>query len=317
MLMKPYEISKLPEVIFLDSESVPLNHALARSKITVTNFRKEVLINSGERNAYIIFPIRRTPDLVKNFQLSGPVTGNISTIQIIVDRQIIASSEDVKTPLGQEWLPVVALPYGTTSVWAKLIDENGPSAGILEYDGCFLPDDERQKIGRSAILVNGYDLIIAGGGPVKDIEKFLRSKFDYVTDDEIFSNNGNVPESLGSIESSESAGVFHRLGNVFRNVIVTAKTRSQVRLFANDLVILETIVDSGVRTNITKEVTLPYPPYNEIRYEIKKLLAINVQDAECTVEREECFSSASLDKNTFLIPSMGLIMKGGSFGFCL
>lgn len=332
-----FKVPSLPQVIFVDPQQImPINNMMVLKKSSVKNCRRETLLVSDKRETYIVFNISRADDLVRNFRITGPLAENSNKYQLIAGRQILASTDDVKTPLGSEWFPIVAMPYKYLSIWVKLIDENGLVNGVVEYDACLLPNNERRELGRNPILLSYYKaLIVEGslGDNVDDTEKYLKSKFSYITSRdfsanpigrvEVSENSYNVFNQSENVSmtanrksqvriTSSNIVIFNRFGNAFRDVIVFTNKKSRVEINSNDAVIFEATVEANIKTNITDETVLPYPIYNEIGFRVIPLDG-NSNDLLYSVEREEC--EINLPNNIpLLIPEMRLTMYDGCLG---
>jgi len=268
-------------------------------------------------STYAVFQISRSKDMIKQFRVTGELANNVSRILLVVGRQIIASSDDVKSPVGDSWFPIVALPYQHFGVWCQLADERGSRNGAVEYDSCFLDgEDRRNLITRELIYPAGYDILISKGESVsgKIGEIYGKQIIEWVRNAHPFYDKSSLHcwPLAGKIKLTEKFGVFDRFGQLFDKVIVRANKTCDFILKANDLEIHRQSINANVDTEILKGVYFVYPLYNEISFDFVPNDG-NVADFTCSVERSELLLASSIDDRPYIIPEMDLVLVNGQY----
>jgi len=268
-------------------------------------------------STYAVFQISRSKDMIKQFRATGELANNVSRILLVVGRQIIASSDDVKSPVGDSWFPIVALPYQHFGAWCQLSDVRGPRNGAVEYDSCFLDVEDRRKlIMQELIYPAGYDILISKGESVSNKigEIYGKQIVEWVRNAHPFYDKSSLHcwPLAGKIRLTEKCGTFERFGQVFDRVVVRANKACEFVLKANDMVIYRQPINADVDTEILWGVYFVYPLYNEISFDFVPNDS-NAADLSCSIERSELLLTNSIDDRPYIIPEMGLVLVDGQY----
>lgn len=312
-LVQRTQMPVLPEVVY----HTPLQGIITLQSGKESRYHQITITENEQSKTYIIFDISRASDMVKQFRVTGDLATNTKRILLVAGRQIISSSDDIKTPIGDSWFPICAMPYQCLSVYCELSDENGLKNGTIEYSDCLLPNKERAELVKiSRIYPVGYDIVIFKGGPIGDTvdETYGYKIVDFLRKEHPFNDKNSVCKFplTGRIKLNERQGAFRRFGRAFDNILVKANKNCEFILTANDMVIYKQAVEANTETKIVPETFFVYASYNEISFEFTPDDGY-VKDLSCSVERSESFLESSIDKLPYFIPELNLVVFEGAY----
>lgn len=268
--------------------------------------------DSDKSHAYAIFYISRESDMVRRFQVTGELANNTNRILLVVGRQIIASSDDVKSPIGDSWFPACALPFQRFGVWCRLRDENGPKIGGVEYNSCILSRTDRHELTKlPCIYPVGYDIVLTEGNSLssKIGEVYGESIITWLKNKHPFYDKHSLScwPLAGKIIINEREGVFERLGQVFDRVVARANKSCEFLLKSNDLIIFRQFIDPDLDVQVIPGTSFVYPLYGDISFEFVPKDG-NSGDLLCSVERSELLLNNSISDRPYLIPELELVL---------
>lgn len=303
----------LPEII----SDVPVTGSMALQTSQENRARYVTIVENDKPRAYAIFHISRAKDMIKQFRVTGELANNTSRVLLVIGRQIVASSDDVKSPVGDSWFPICALPYQHFAVWCELRDENGVRTGTVEYNSCLLSDADRRALAKLPLIYPvGYDVLLSKGDSIsseigemygEQIVTWLKNRHPFYD-----KNSLHCWPLSGKIRMNEKQGVFERLGQVFDRVIVRANKSCEFRLMANDLVVFQKFVEPDSDVQVIPGTYFVYAPYNEISYECVPRDGV-MDNFSCSVERSELMLTNSIDDRPYLMPELGLVLTTGFY----
>jgi hypothetical protein len=318
--VKRTKMPSLPEIVTDQPMAFPKD-----GEMTVTTKQESwctyITLRDRESHltSYAIFNISRSSDMVKNFKVIGELAQNTSAIMLVIGRQIVLDSTDISNSIGNSWFPIPALSYNFFSIWCKLINENGPKTGAIEYTSCLLPDKGRAELVKIPyIFPIGYNVLLHKGSSINDRnigdrsgEKFinlLKHTYSFYDKDSLHTH-----PLIDKIILLGNQGTFRNFGHVFHKLYVEANKSGQFLLKANDLVIHDRKIEANSSTDILPDIFFVYPMFNEIAFEFIPDDS-RTEDLICSVERSELLLKEPIsDDKPYLIPELNLVLFKGVY----
>jgi hypothetical protein len=307
--------------------------------------------NNGNQVAttsnYVVFPVRLSMDVVKNFKLTGDHS-NVTEVLVTVGNTVIfrheasrahsASNTGAPVPSSYikefdgfftAWFPVVMSPFSPMKVYCKIKEVKRDQYITLSYTSGMMPVQTRRDNmpgNGVGLWIKPYNCIIRDGRNITDsaatrdgyrMSHYYTDKYTCigtVTAHNNISNSNSIMNANNILNAAEVD--LTQFGTAHRNIRVTSRVPCTVSLKLNGDEYYQKTLPDGGEDVLIHNVPIIHSPYTQCTLDVSCSPEQSCIPERFTVKWDAMVLHENPEKfkGRIVIPEFDLVISGGSTG---